>query len=179
MFESLSPWEAAGAIKLVGGCCWGSCALVTVRNLAVEAAIEVATAVFALWFLWRLPVVDGTAIWVRSSIRSKLYEQEASASIDAKDLARSKNAVFSAKKLIYISFFWRKSLFLELATLWASNSKSSHCVTFSPTFAPKRLEVGASSIQAYIAGGIALLVTAIYTLFLKLPARYNLFYNGH
>lgn len=52
-------------------------------------------------------------------------------------------------------------------------------VTFSPTFAPKRLEVGASSIQAYIAGGIALLVTAIYTLFLKLPARYNLFYNGH
>lgn len=79
--------------------------MVTTRNLAVEAAIEVATAVFALWFLWRLPVVDGTAIWVRSSIRSKLYEQEASASIDAKDLARSKNAVFSAKKLIYISFF--------------------------------------------------------------------------
>ncbi len=79
--------------------------MVAVRNLAVEAAIEVATAVFALWGLWRLPVVDGTAIWVRSSIRSKLYEQEASASIDAKDLARSKNAVFSAKKLIYISFF--------------------------------------------------------------------------
>ena len=35
-------------------------------------------------------------------------------------------------------------------------------VTFSPTYAPKRLEVGASFIQAYIAGGTALMVTALY-----------------
>ena len=40
-------------------------------------------------------------------------------------------------------------------------------VTFSPTYAPKHLVVVvvASSIQAYIAGGTALMVTALYALF--------------